>query len=93
MLQIHCPWCGPRDQTEFSYAGEADIVRPKNPEQLSDAEWANYLFMRSNTRGRHAEQWQHAHGCQQFFNVVRDTVTYGIESVGPIGANATGESS
>lgn len=75
MLQITCPWCGPRDQSEFAYAGEADVVRPADPSQLSDAEWAQYLFMRRNTQGVFREQWHHAHGCQQFFIVVRDTTT------------------
>lgn len=80
MLQIPCPWCGPRDQSEFSYAGEADIERPADPSRLSDAEWADYLFMRGNKRGRFAEQWHHAHGCQQFFKAVRNTVTNDIET-------------
>ena len=43
MLQIKCPWCGPRDQTEFSYGGEAHIVRPGDPYALSDEDWADYL--------------------------------------------------
>lgn len=80
MLQIPCPWCGPRDQSEFSYAGEADRERPADPSQLSDAEWADYVFMRRNTRGRFREQWHHAHGCQQFFNAVRNTATNDIEA-------------
>jgi heterotetrameric sarcosine oxidase delta subunit len=41
MLQINCPWCGPRDQSEFGYAGEAHIKRPENPDDLSDAEWVD----------------------------------------------------
>jgi heterotetrameric sarcosine oxidase delta subunit len=80
MLQIECPWCGPRNQSEFSYAGEADVVRPADPAALSDSEWANYLFMRRNTMGRFREQWHHAHGCQQFFIAMRDTVTNHIEA-------------
>ena len=78
MLIIDCPWCGPRDQTEFAYGGEAHIVRPLKPEALSDAEWAGYLFMRKNIKGRHLEQWGHAFGCRKWFNVERDTVTYRI---------------
>jgi sarcosine oxidase, subunit delta len=78
MLIITCPWCGPRDETEFAYGGEAHIVRPPEPDKLTDAEWADYLFMRSNTRGRHREQWGHAYGCRRWFNVERDTVTYRI---------------
>ena len=46
MLIINCPYCGERDQTEFSCGGEAHIIRPKNPPDLSDDEWADYLFMR-----------------------------------------------
>lgn len=90
MLQIPCPWCGPRDQSEFSYAGEAHIERPADPFALSDAEWADYVFMRRNTRGRFAEQWHHAHGCQQFFNAVRDTATNRIETTYRPGETASG---
>ena len=78
MLVIACPWCGPRDQTEFAYGGEAHIARPLNPDALSDAQWADYLFMRRNPKGRHLEQWGHAYGCRKWFNVERDTVTYRI---------------
>ncbi|MEC7790868.1 MAG: sarcosine oxidase subunit delta, partial [Pseudomonadota bacterium] len=52
MLSIECPWCGSRDQSEFSYGGEAHIVRPKEPEKLSDEDWGDYLFNRKNTKGR-----------------------------------------
>jgi sarcosine oxidase, subunit delta len=78
MLIIACPWCGPRDQSEFAYGGEAHIARPLNPDALSDAEWADYLFIRRNPKGRHLEQWGHAYGCRKWFNVERDTVTYRI---------------
>lgn len=81
MFLIDCPWCGPRDQCEFSYGGEAHIQRPEEPGALADEQWADYLFMRTNPRGRHREQWMHAHGCRRFFNVVRDTVSYRIEAV------------
>ena len=78
MLVITCPWCGPRDQTEFAYGGEAHIVRPVKPGELSDAQWADYLFMRRNAKGRHLEQWGHQYGCRKWFNAERDTVTYRI---------------
>jgi len=93
MLQIPCPWCGIRDETEFGYGGEAHIIRPEKPEELSDAKWADYLFMRENPRGRHLEQWQHAFGCRRWFNVERDTVSYIIKSSYKIGEQApAGES-
>ena len=79
MLLIECPWCGPRAETEFSYGGEAGIVRPPDPDALSDAEWADYLFFRANPRGAHRELWNHAHGCRRWFGVERDTVTYRME--------------
>lgn len=85
MLLIECPWCGSRDESEFSYSGEAHIVRPKDPFALSDQEWADYLFNRKNPKGRHLEQWCHAAGCRRYFNVVRDTVTYQITSVYKLG--------
>ncbi len=85
MLLIHCPWCGPREQTEFSYGGEAQIARPEDPDALSDAEWADYLFVRKNTRGRYLEQWAHSAGCRRWFNVERDTVTNEIFSFSKAG--------
>ncbi len=90
MLLITCPWCGPRDENEFSYAGEAHIVRPKDPFALSDEEWADYLFNRKNPMGRHLEQWCHTAGCRRYFNAERDTVSYEIKSVYEIGEQAPG---
>lgn len=81
MLLIRCPWCGPRDETEFRYGGEAHIALPEQPEALDDAAWADYLFMRTNSKGRYRERWQHVHGCRQWFNVLRDTTTERILAV------------
>jgi len=79
MLKIKCPWCGVRDESEFSYGGEAHIVRPQDPDTLSDEQWGDYLFFRKNPKGLHKEQWLHAYGCRRWFNVVRDTVSYKID--------------
>ena len=86
MLLIPCPWCGPRDEHEFSYGGEAHIARPAAPERLSDEQWADYLFMRSNRRGPHLERWMHAHGCRRWFNLARDTVTHEVFGAYRMGA-------
>ena len=75
MLLIPCPYCGARPENEFRYAGEAHIARPAKPGELDDAAWAEYLYMRSNPKGRHCERWRHIHGCGRFFNAVRDTVS------------------
>ena len=46
MFIINCPYCGEREQSEFKAGGEAHIIRPKQPTELSDDQWAEYLFMR-----------------------------------------------
>ena len=53
MFLIRCPWCGERDVSDFAYGGEAHIARPTNAEAMSDAEWAGYVFLRSNPKGVH----------------------------------------
>ncbi|MFC8248039.1 sarcosine oxidase subunit alpha family protein [Streptomyces chartreusis] len=73
MLLIPCPWCGPRDEAEFHYGGQAHVPYPQDPASLSDEEWARYLFFRDNTKGPFAERWSHASGCRRWFNAVRDT--------------------
>lgn len=76
MLLIYCPYCQvERAETEFSCRGEAHIARPTNPETVTDEEWVQYLYMRSNIKGAYAERWRHIHGCGRFFNAVRDTVS------------------
>ncbi|MFK7734192.1 MAG: sarcosine oxidase subunit delta [Pseudomonadales bacterium] len=89
MLLIHCPYCEEtRDEDEFSYEGEAHIVRPLEPESLSDAEWGDYLFFRKNPRGLHREMWQHTAGCRRFFYVSRNTVSYEILETYKVGDKA-----
>ncbi len=73
MLLITCPWCGNRPELEFSYGGEAHLVRAPEAASTDDAAWADYLFVRRNPKGVHAERWRHAHGCARFFNLLRDT--------------------
>ena len=75
MFLIKCPWCGERDMTEFSHGGEAHIARPKDPDSLTDEQWGDYVFFRTNTKGVHYERWVHAHGCRRWFNAARHTVT------------------
>lgn len=85
MLLIECPWCGARDQTEFSHHGEAHIARPAEPDALSDAEWAAYLFARKNPKGVHYERWMHSFGCRRYFNLARCTVSGKIYGAYPMG--------
>ncbi len=80
MLLIHCPYCGDRHQTEFSYSGEAGLTPPPGADELSDEQWVDYLFYRTNPKGMHDELWVHAAGCRQYFKARRHTVTYVFEA-------------
>jgi sarcosine oxidase subunit delta len=84
MLQISCPYCGIRDETEYHFGGPAHVTRP--PFAVSDARWTDYLFNRDNPKGLHYERWCHRDGCGRWFNLVRDTVTHEILTVYAMGA-------
>ncbi|MCB1383520.1 MAG: sarcosine oxidase subunit delta [Notoacmeibacter sp.] len=76
MLLIRCPYCEEeRPELEFRGAGEAHIARPVTIADITDAEFEDYFFIRSNPRGLAFERWRHMHGCGRFFNAARDTVT------------------
>ena len=86
MLIISCPYCGPRDEIEFACGGEAHIARPLAKNTITDAEFADYLFIRDNPKGVFLERWRHSAGCRRWFNVARDTVTHEIIEVYPMGS-------
>jgi sarcosine oxidase, subunit delta len=82
MIIIRCPYCHEqRTEEELTYGGQADIVRPAEPQDVSDQQWTEYLFMRSNPKGLLAEQWCCAFGCGQWLKVRRDSVTHEIREV------------
>jgi len=81
MLKITCPWCGARVESEFHCGGESHIQRPGPHTDVSEKEWADYLFYRNNPKGVTFERWVHRYGCGQWFNVARDTVTHEIKAV------------
>ena len=76
MLLIPCPWCGPRNQVEFTYGGDATLRRPVPG--APEAAWVEYVYMRDNPRGPHAELWLHVAGCRRWIVVRRDTLTHDI---------------
>jgi len=76
MQLIECPWCGPREEVDFSYGGQAHVPYPDNSAELSDVEWSQFVFFRENTKGAFRERWMHSAGCRRWFNAVRDTTTY-----------------
>jgi len=81
MLMLDCPWCGPRGEHEFTYVGEAGVVRPIPATKVSNASWARYLYIRRNEKGAHRELWLHGAGCGGALVVTRDTVTHAIAAV------------
>ncbi len=85
MLLIHCPHCGPRAEVEFRYGGESHMQRPGPHTDVSDGEWADYLFYRENPKGEHRERWLHNAGCRRWFNVARDTATHAIRVIYKMG--------
>ena len=86
MLIINCPHCGPREESEFACGGEAHVARPLAENSISDAEFADYLFLRDNPKGLFLERWRHSAGCRRWFNIARDTVSHEIIEVYPMGA-------
>jgi sarcosine oxidase subunit delta len=81
MQLIQCLYCGPREETEFHYGGQAHVAYPDDPYALTDEQWAHYVFFRANTKGKFAERWVHSAGCRRWFNAVRDTATYRFQGV------------
>jgi sarcosine oxidase subunit delta len=75
MLLIPCPWCGPRDVTEYRYGGQAGVAMPADGPRQDDAAWAEWVFIRANPKGPLDERWYHAHGCRRWFSLRRDTAT------------------
>ncbi len=87
MLYIDCPYCGLRNETEFSCGGEAHITRPVSNDLLSKKEWSEYLFSRHNPKGVFLERWVHTSGCRKWFNLVRNTITNEIYEIYQIGCH------
>lgn len=81
MQRFPCPWCGPRDEVEFHYGGDAGRSRPGR--EASDADWARYLHGRSNAQGPARELWVHADGCGRWFVLSRDTVSHAVHGSAP----------
>lgn len=73
MMQIHCPWCGPRNATEFHHHGPSSS-RPQVGTTTAE-QWRRFLYIHDNPLGDVTETWYHGSGCRRFFQVVRDTLT------------------
>ena len=78
-MRVPCPHCGERDVQEFSYLGDAGVVRPEGSD-ASIAAMHDYVHLRDNPAGPHRELWYHAAGCHAWLVVTRDTRTHAILS-------------
>ena len=78
MILLSCPYCGPRNASEFRYVGELS-TRP-DPNETDAEGWRTFLYTRANPAGWTAETWFHRAGCRQHLVVERHTVTNEVRS-------------
>ena len=78
MLKITCPFCGPRNESEFVHGGPEKPRRPEDPAALGDADWIDHLTVPDNPMGPLREKWWHLRGCGQWVTITRDTVSHDI---------------
>ena len=67
MKIMTCPLNGPRNISEFVWAG--DVKAMPDPAAASDRDWAGYLFLEDNVAGVVAEWW--LHGPTNFWFIAR----------------------
>jgi sarcosine oxidase subunit delta len=77
-MLIACPYCGARDAQEFSYRGDATLVRPDPAAPDAAEKFHDYVYLRDNPAGAHREFWYHGAGCRRWLEVERDTLTHAI---------------
>ena len=58
MKLLNCPINGIRPISEFVYGGTYRDM--PNPDDMSDAEWASYVYNRNNAPGIKKEWWYHS---------------------------------
>ncbi|RWC49823.1 MAG: sarcosine oxidase subunit delta [Mesorhizobium sp.] len=88
MQLFTCPFCGPRAETEFHFGGDAGNLRPGGDSETNV--WTDYLYFRSNLRGRAREIWMHL-ACREVFVMERDTVTHEVHATEALAETAAGE--
>ena len=93
-MLIPCPFCGPRESSEFSYLGDVTPKRPEVAPGEADTGAAreafhDYLYLRDNVAGDMSEYWYHRGGCRAWLIAVRSTLTHRFTSVTP--APGTGQ--
>jgi methylglutamate dehydrogenase subunit B len=76
-MLIKCPHCGVRPVEEFTFLGDASVVRPAGDDA---AQWHDYVYLRNNPKGAFDEYAQHAGGCRAWLVVSRNTETHEVTS-------------
>lgn len=79
MILVPCPWCGPRNASEFVHRGQPS-PRP-DVATTTPEEWRSYLYMERNACGWVTERWLHRAGCRRHLVVERHTLTNEIREV------------
>ena len=74
MQVFSCPFCGPRDETEFHFVSEEGKSRPNTSDHVPAEEWAHYLYTQRNELGHVREIWMHK-TCAELFVLERDSLT------------------
>ncbi|HEY2138123.1 MAG TPA: sarcosine oxidase subunit delta [Xanthobacteraceae bacterium] len=77
-MRIKCPYCGEREAHEFSYRGDATVVRPDPAAPNASEAFADFVYLRDNPAGVHREHWYHVAGCHSWLVVERDTRSHRI---------------
>jgi len=78
-MRLFCPFCGLRDEGEFSYEGDASVVYP--PVEADADAWHDAVYLREQPRGRARELWRHSAGCRSLLVMERNNVTHEVHSV------------
>lgn len=91
MIVLQCPWCGPRNVSEFHSLGE--VVERPDPSTARRPEWRAYLYLRRNPAGRVHERWFHRAGCRKYFDAERDTRDNAVHATWRLGQEPGGAES
>ncbi|MBL4601034.1 MAG: sarcosine oxidase subunit delta [Rhizobiaceae bacterium] len=79
---INHPLLGPRDASEFTYLGDANLMnRPDWLSENASEQFYEYLYLRENPAGEHCELWYHEQGDRSWLVITRNTLTNEISKV------------
>ncbi len=91
VIVLQCPWCGPRNVSEFHSLGE--VVDRPDPSTANRWEWRSYLYLRRNPAGRVHERWFHRAGCRRTSTPSATLATTPVFATWRLGHEPTGAES